>query len=114
MFFNFGLSFCKLLLIRLSCLKYNRQQETKHRVQAEPRPIITNNESAKKNNFDYLIDPVCTLKHVTPAENNDLGSGKAVVPVDLRKSGRKKRFPGLEKNHVIINDAQLMNKSQSF
>ena len=35
--FNFRLSFCKLLLIRLSCLKYNRQnwlqqtQETKHR-----------------------------------------------------------------------------------
>lgn len=50
-FLNFGLSFCKLLLIRLSCLKYNRQnwlqqtQETKHRVQAEPRPI-TNNESS--------------------------------------------------------------------
>jgi hypothetical protein len=64
------------------------------------------NQSAKQNNFDYLIDPVCTLKHVTPADNNDLGSGKAVVPVDLRKSGRKKRFPGLEK---IMSSSMMHN-----
>ena len=66
----------------------------------------TMNQSAKQNNFDYLIDPVCTLKHVTPADNNDLGSGKAVVPVDLRKSGRKKRFPGLEK---IMSSSMMHN-----
>ena len=52
------------------------------------------------------IDSVYTLKHVPAADNHELGSGKAVVPVDLRKSGRQTDLGTIP--HVIINDdAQL-------
>jgi beta-glucosidase-like glycosyl hydrolase len=58
-----------------------------------------------------LIDPVCTLKHVPAADNHELGSGKAVVPVDLRKSGRQK-FPDLGK--ILMSSSMMMHNSQLF